>query len=193
MAWVGPMRSLTRRQLDCNPRPTAIASKLPGINLPNTSGVHSNGSMNIEIANESLLAGVAPPIEGCSACAAPAHSIIYSSVADPLTFDHFELAACSECGLAFTIPRPAEMERYYPNKYRAYRPIVSRLLRAMYTSRVSKWAKMKPNGSSILEIGCGPGLMLDAFQRRGWRVMGIERNHDAAEVGRRGFGVEIVS
>jgi len=35
--------------------------------------------------------------------------------------------------------------------------------------------------------------MLAAFKRRGWRVLGIERNESAAETGRTRFAVEIVS
>jgi SAM-dependent methyltransferase len=85
------------------------------------------------------------------------------------------------------------MDRYYPAGYRAYGPAVTRFLNALYNLRVSHWARLKPSGGSVLEIGCGSGLMLAAFRRRGWRVLGIERNEAAAEIGRQAFHVEIVS
>jgi SAM-dependent methyltransferase len=85
------------------------------------------------------------------------------------------------------------MDRYYPQKYRNYGPIVCFVLGTLYNVRVSHWARLKPNGGSVLELGCGPGLMLAAFHRRGWRVLGIERNEEVAETARRALGVEIVA
>jgi len=85
------------------------------------------------------------------------------------------------------------MDRYYPQKYRNYGRIVCFVLGTLYKVRVSHWARLKPNGGSVLELGCGPGLMLAAFHRRGWRVLGIERNEQVAEMARRALGVEIVT
>jgi SAM-dependent methyltransferase len=85
------------------------------------------------------------------------------------------------------------MDRYYPSQYRAYGPLVSRILTMLYGRRVSRWAKLKPQGGSVLEVGCGPGLMLAAFQRRGWSALGIERNEGIAEKGRAALGVRIVA
>lgn len=163
------------------------------MSLLNASGVHSNDSMNTESLISERAIGNTEDVELCYACAGRTSSIIYSEVTDPLTLECFQVVACSECGLAFTLPRPHEIERYYPNRYRSYRTIVCRLLHASYAWRVKKWVKLNVNASSVLEIGCGPGLMLDAFRRLGWRVMGIERNQDAAEIGRRALGLEIVS
>lgn len=163
------------------------------MSLLTASGVHSNDSMNTESLISEPSIGDTERVELCYACAGRASSTIYPEVTDPLTLESFRVVACSECGLAFTLPRPREIERYYPSKYRSYRPIVCRLLHASYAWRVKKWVKVNTSASSVLEIGCGPGLMLDAFRRLGWRVMGIERNQDAAEIGRRALGLEIVS
>jgi SAM-dependent methyltransferase len=83
------------------------------------------------------------------------------------------------------------LDRYYPQRYREYGPFVTSVLGAFYNTRVSRWAQMKPAGGSVLEVGCGPGLMLAAFSRRGWKALGIERNEEVAEKARRTLGLEI--
>jgi SAM-dependent methyltransferase len=85
------------------------------------------------------------------------------------------------------------MDRYYPQRYRGYGPLVTRVLGTLYDIRVSRWARQKPEGGSVLEVGCGPGLMLAALHRRGWQVLGIERNEGVAEAARHALGVEIVA
>jgi 2-polyprenyl-3-methyl-5-hydroxy-6-metoxy-1,4-benzoquinol methylase len=131
--------------------------------------------------------------ETCPVCGANQSSTIYADARDPITLDHFRVMRCSVCSTAFTAPRPASLDRYYPSRYRAYGTVVTRVLRTLYDLRVSRWTRLKPEGASVLEVGCGPGLMLAAFKRRGWRVLGIERNEAAAEMGRTRFAVEIVS
>jgi SAM-dependent methyltransferase len=91
------------------------------------------------------------------------------------------------------MPRPAALDTYYPREYRAFGKFVTSVLSTLYDFRVSRWARLKPKGASVLEVGCGPGLMLAAFHRRGWRVLGIERNEGAAETARRALGLEIVA
>jgi SAM-dependent methyltransferase len=59
--------------------------------------------------------------------------------------------------------------------------------------RVSRWAAWKPEGGSVLEIGCGPGLMLAAFSQRGWKAMGIERNEEVVARVHRMPGVQITT
>lgn len=85
------------------------------------------------------------------------------------------------------------MDRYYPRRYRAYGPLVTLVLGAFYRMRVSRWAAWKPKGGSVLEIGCGSGLMLAAFSQRGWKAVGIERNEEVVARVRPGLGVEITT
>lgn len=139
------------------------------------------------------LSGTTAGAETCPVCGAYKSSTIYADARDPITLDHFRVMQCSMCGIAFTAPRPASLDRYYPARYRAYGPVVTGVLQTLYGMRVSRWARLKLKGASVLEVGSGPGLMLAAFKRRGWRVLGVERNEAAAETGRTRFGVEIVS
>jgi SAM-dependent methyltransferase len=131
--------------------------------------------------------------ETCPVCGASGGRPVYPEARDPITLDSFRVAVCSACGIAYTTPRPSSLDHYYPQRYRGYGWLVTRVLSALYTIRVSRWARLKPAGGSVLEVGCGPGLMLAALHRRGWRVLGIERNEAVAETAHRAFGIEIVA
>src|SRR4030088_2597355 len=132
--------------------------------------------------------------ETCPVCGALDSRPIYTEARDPITLDYFKVVACSACGVAYTKPRPCSLDKYYPQRYRNYGPIVTRILGALYGMRVSRWARLKPAaGGSVLEVGCGPGLMLSAFRRRGWRALGIERKEKVAAAARHRLGIEIVA
>jgi SAM-dependent methyltransferase len=131
--------------------------------------------------------------DSCPVCSNHDRRTIYKKARDPITGDCFQVVECSECGMVRTTPVPDCLDRYYPPRYRGYGPIVARVLSTLYKLRVSRWARRKPGGGSVLEIGCGSGLMLAAFRQCGWRVLGLERNEAVAEIGRRSLGVEIVS
>jgi SAM-dependent methyltransferase len=131
--------------------------------------------------------------DACPVCGASDFTSIYSDVPDPITLDSFRVVECGACRADYTIPRPVSLDRYYPSQYRAYGPFVTRVLRTLYDLRVSRWARLKPDGTSLLEIGCGPGLMLAAFRRRGWRVFGIERNEAAAQTARQTLGSDVIA
>jgi SAM-dependent methyltransferase len=134
-----------------------------------------------------------PGAETCPVCGASRGRPIYAEARDPITLDSFRVVNCTTCSVAYTIPRPYSLDRYYPSKYRGYGWLVTRVLSALYGIRVTRWARFKPTGGSVLEVGCGPGLILAAFHRRGWHVFGIERNQAVAEAACRNLGLEIVS
>jgi SAM-dependent methyltransferase len=129
----------------------------------------------------------------CPVCDSDAHRVIFADVQDPLTHDSFRILECSKCAVAYTAPRPANMERYYPIRYRAFGPVVRGVLGTLYKHRVSRWAGALPTTGSVLEIGCGAGMMLSAFQRLGWRVLGIERDERLAAEARDRQGVEVTA
>lgn len=138
--------------------------------------------------------GVAlPATDNCPVCGASQSRVVYPEARDPITLDSFRISECDSCHVGFTEPRPSLMHRYYPPRYRGYSPLVMRTLEAFYGARVARWASAKSSRGSVLEIGCGPGLMLAAFSHRGWKTLGIERNEEAAARARCVPGVEIMS
>lgn len=139
------------------------------------------------------LKGTGPGAESCPVCESVSFKLVYPRACDANSGDCFRVVQCTACNLAYTAPRPSSLDRYYPPRYRAYGRVVIAVLRWLYSLRVSRWMRLKPQGGSVLEIGCGPGLMLGVFHRRGWRVLGIERNQEAATIARRAPGLEITS
>lgn len=131
--------------------------------------------------------------ESCPACKTPSELIIYNKASDPITLDCFRIRECSSCGLTYTSPRPFSLDRYYPERYRNYGWLVSSILGFLYNRRVSQWIKHKPEGGSVLEIGCGPGLMLATFRKYGWQVLGIERNENIARKTQQALGIEVLT
>jgi SAM-dependent methyltransferase len=84
------------------------------------------------------------------------------------------------------------MDRYYPAQYRGYSGLTQLVLRCFYRWRVGSWVKGAGAPGDVLEVGCGPGFMLDALRRRGWRTMGVERTDAMAAAARDGLGLEVV-
>lgn len=108
---------------------------------------------------------------------------------DYISGDAFEIRQCENCGLAFTepVPQDSQWRRYYLESYygnpRANRfpAIVEWLQNRLYASRARKVERLaggKPG--HVLDIGCGRGHLLQAFQRRGWEVTGTEMSESAA-------------
>jgi SAM-dependent methyltransferase len=51
----------------------------------------------------------------------------------------------------------------------------------------------KPEGGSVLDIGCGIGTFLAVCRERGWDVTGVEPSAIACEVARREYGLELIN
>lgn len=114
-------------------------------------------------------------------------------VHDHITHDAFEIRKCIACGVRFTAPPPAGMDRYYPSRYRGYGGLTKAVLQTLYRIRVRSWMRAAGGPGEVLEVGCGPGFMLDALRRHGWRVMGVERTEATARQARERFGLEVVA
>lgn len=109
---------------------------------------------------------------------------------DYVTGHAFEVRRCARCGLALTAPRPDDPAAYYPQGY--YRPqgarrfpsLVEALQGALYAGRARAVERLAGGPGAVLDIGCGPGLLLQAFRRRGWRAHGTELSEASAAYAR---------
>jgi SAM-dependent methyltransferase len=108
---------------------------------------------------------------------------------DYITGHRFEVAHCDACGFAVTTPQPAaeQMAAYYPPGYygapggRRFPAVVERLQQKLYESRVRLVESVAAGARGrVLDVGCGRGLLLREFQRRGWEVQGTELSGQAA-------------
>jgi SAM-dependent methyltransferase len=118
---------------------------------------------------------VSGSVEMCPVCKAQDQSVLLDNAGDYITGEEFQIRRCASCGLAFTFPRPASLQRYYPSYYRQYTWSAQSLLKTVYSLRARAWARSRSTPGRALEIGCGDGWILDALRQRGWTVVGNER------------------
>jgi 2-polyprenyl-3-methyl-5-hydroxy-6-metoxy-1,4-benzoquinol methylase len=103
------------------------------------------------------------------------------------------IVRCKNCGLTYTNPW-IENEIIYQdadyftelNQYL----LRSNEFRSIFNGILDQVEKYKQEGN-LLDIGCGPGLLLDMAQRRGWNVYGFDLSHWAAEYSGKEFGIPV--
>jgi 2-polyprenyl-3-methyl-5-hydroxy-6-metoxy-1,4-benzoquinol methylase len=96
------------------------------------------------------------------------------------------IAACRGCGLGAFHPmlggdeiRALYPEDYYGEPGRKFRPVLERLVRAVAARHIGFLSGGLPDGASILDVGCGRGVLFSPLADRGFRVFGVEFSEDA--------------
>jgi len=112
----------------------------------------------------------------CPVCHATESIPYVEEIRDYLTGVPFKIARCCRCDLAFTTPRPQRMDRFYPRDYRRFGLPTRFVLQFLYNRRAGAWIRTLGTPGKALEVGSGAGWMLRALRKRGWRVVGNERN-----------------
>lgn len=131
-------------------------------------------------------------------CLHPASSQTFLFAArDYISGDQFEIVQCNACGLAVTKPSPSDWGKYYPAAYygagggnRFPKP-VELLQDALYSSRAKKVEGFNGGKGRVLDIGCGRGLLLNQFKKRGWEVQGTELDDKSAAYPREALGLPV--
>ena len=119
------------------------------------------------------------------------------SAQDPTTGDRFAIMRCEQCSLAQTVPAPSatELDHYYPRGYHSttkrYRGGIDRVLGLVHRSRIRTLERLSGGRGSVLDIGCGPGVLINQMRARGWQVKGTERSPSAAQQARDVFHLDV--
>lgn len=110
---------------------------------------------------------------------------------------------CRDCGLVQTSPRLTEAanREFYDSEYRPLYVGTERPTHAFFCRQVEQGqkiihrletkARFKFCGQTVVEIGCGAGGILEAFNKRGCQVMGFDWGTDYLKFGRNEFGLDL--
>jgi SAM-dependent methyltransferase len=114
-----------------------------------------------------------------------------------------DIINCEKCGFAHVYPLPTleETENIYKNEY--YQKEKPNYINenvidkdwwiATYNRRFDVYEKLiNSKNRSLLDIGSGPGVFLEAAKNRGWEVLGVEPNIDAANHTKK-IGYEVIN
>jgi SAM-dependent methyltransferase len=111
------------------------------------------------------------------------------SARDYITGDRFEIARCGACGFTVTLPAPSfqELAKYYPAGYygsaggKRFPRLAEKLQDLLYSHRVREVENCRGGSPGrVLDVGCGRGLLLQAFRENGWDVLGTEMSETSA-------------
>ena len=116
--------------------------------------------------------------------------------------DEWTVIDCSPCGFRHVVPLPTEEELrevYEHEYYTSEKPLYLERVREdlawwheLYDERFGAFESLKTSpGRRLLDVGSGPGFLLEFGKDRGWDVLGIEPSRTAAAHARE-LGVEVI-
>jgi len=119
--------------------------------------------------------------------------------ADAIAHGAPEIVRCRACGLLSLaeFPPREEREARYQDAYYAkdtgarFLGLIETALRFLKELRVRSILRLCRGPGSILDVGCGRGDLIQLFQERGWKAVGTQVSHTAAEAARRLRGVDV--
>ncbi len=110
---------------------------------------------------------------------------------DYISGEQFSVARCRRCAQVVTTPVPADIGKYYPAGYygdkqgRRFPAVMEWLQEKLYAWRSGQvLRRLQRKNAKVLDIGCGRGLLLRAFQRNGCDVTGTEFSDGACRFAR---------
>lgn len=143
----------------------------------------------------------------CNLCGTSRYVLVYrkpayaekkadSSARYAISESHLEkpdkIVRCVACGLVFAIPDSSISEITKDYEHMADEEYVAEEKGRREQARrvLSKIEKFKARGR-LLDVGCGPGLLLDEARRRGWQVRGADLSSWSRDYAKTHFGIDI--
>lgn len=103
---------------------------------------------------------------------------------------------CPVCKVAFRKQREtiAELGEYWQKEFWTDEEIEKRKDRErVFRDAYELLHEQRPEGGSILDIGCGIGTFLAVCREGGWEVTGVEPSSVACDVARQEYGLELIN
>ncbi len=131
----------------------------------------------------------------CDLCGANT-PLPYLTTRDRFSGKMYDLSICANCHLVYLTPRPSAHELYdhYPEDYEAYETLEKSFLRSPsrnkgngFLRQINYVERYQPGRGRLLDIGCATGRFLNQAKERGWQVLGIEINDNAAKFARQHY------
>jgi len=127
--------------------------------------------------------------QGCPFCSERKEISLMAETMDRYSGEKFTVCYCPSCRIAWTaVPEDFDVLSYYPSLYygekgqRFSLPLES-FIRFFRKGRARLIQGRTGTKGSILDIGCGRGVMLNELKRKGWEVTGVEWSEDAVKAG----------
>lgn len=138
----------------------------------------------------------------CSVCESPDRKIL---VRQPLevpvgrcTYSGYDIVACTRCGFVYadsSMDQKALDAHYEAPTYRFGHDVASSpesdVDLARFRDCAQSLAPLLPAGGTVMDVGCGTGLLLATFQEMGFECVGIDQSPVASEAGMKKYGVRI--
>ena len=137
----------------------------------------------------------------CLICGSQDHEVWVKDYEPLRLVDHpYSILQCHECHFKFVYPKPSleDQKNFYgpgfyisPNsRGRMFRILecVKNIFCGLRLQMIARWIK-KPG--IVLDIGCGNGDFLDAMQRRGWQVSGVDSSKESCRLAREKVGESV--
>src|SRR5688500_13555296 len=111
-------------------------------------------------------------------------------------FTGSQVVRCAGCDLSYLFPRPASFDGVYEEDYfRSYEKMgmvfpTEGEIRPRYIRRLNHLRSIT-GGGTLLEIGVGHGAFLQSARQQGWKVLGVDISHYAAEFVRQTHGISV--
>lgn len=134
-------------------------------------------------------------IKNCKACGNTAEFFVTSfDYNKKISDEAFQYYKCNHCGYIFLDPIPDNIGRFYPTEYYAIPATAVEL--ADTAKRLQQWKidtvlQFAQNGR-LLEIGPAYGLFAYLAKQAGFKVTGIEMDHECCEFLRSTVGIDVV-
>jgi 2-polyprenyl-3-methyl-5-hydroxy-6-metoxy-1,4-benzoquinol methylase len=110
------------------------------------------------------------------------------------TYNQYALNKCGFCGSELLLPQYEEdlyNAGYYDKQGKRFPKPLERLVSFFRGRRVRFLRRLEPPEQSVLDIGCGRGVIPMMFKEEGWRAVGTQRSR-AAALAAREMGAEIL-
>jgi ubiquinone/menaquinone biosynthesis C-methylase UbiE len=110
---------------------------------------------------------------------------------DYISGEKFQVVRCRQCVQVVTVPVPADIGEFYPAGYygdasgRRFPAFIEWIQNRLYVWRSYQvLRRLQRKNPRVLDVGCGRGQLLQAFQRQGCEVLGTEFSDGACRYAR---------